>query len=56
MVPYPAMRDWRAISGRNVRRLRQQRALTQETLAFETEIDLTYVAGSSGESAILVCW
>jgi transcriptional regulator with XRE-family HTH domain len=45
MAPYPAMQDWRIILGRNVRRLRQQRRLTQEKLAFEAEIDLTYVGG-----------
>ena len=28
-----------------VRRFRQQRRLTQEELAFEAEIDLTYVGG-----------
>jgi transcriptional regulator with XRE-family HTH domain len=39
------MRDWRAILGRNVRRLRQQRGLTQEQLAFEAKIDLTYMGG-----------
>jgi transcriptional regulator with XRE-family HTH domain len=39
------MRDWQAIFGRNVRRVRQQRGLTQEQLAFEAEIDLTYVGG-----------
>jgi transcriptional regulator with XRE-family HTH domain len=39
------MRDWRAILGKNVRRLRQQRKLTQEQLAFEAEIDLTYMGG-----------
>jgi len=39
------MRDWRSIFGRNVRRLRQQRGLTQEKLAFEAEIDLTYMGG-----------
>ena len=45
MVPHPAMQDWRAILGKNVRRLRQQRGLTQEKLAFEAEIDLTYIGG-----------
>jgi transcriptional regulator with XRE-family HTH domain len=40
-----AMRDWRVILGRNVRRLRQQKGLTQEELAFEAKIDLTYVGG-----------
>ena len=39
------MQDWRAIFGTNVRRVRQQRKLTQEQLAFEAEIDLTYVGG-----------
>lgn len=37
--------DWRGIVGRNVRRLRQQRGLTQEQLAFEAQLDLTYVGG-----------
>lgn len=45
MLPDPAMRDWRVILGRNVRRLRQQKGLTQEELAFEAEIDLTYMGG-----------
>jgi transcriptional regulator with XRE-family HTH domain len=45
MVPSPAMQDWRTILGRNVRRLRQQRGLTQEQLAFEAKIDLTYMGG-----------
>jgi transcriptional regulator with XRE-family HTH domain len=39
------MRDWRAIFGKNVRKFRQQKKLTQEQLAFEAEIDLTYVGG-----------
>ena len=39
------MRDWRNIVGKNVRRLRQQKGLTQEELAFEAEIDLTYMGG-----------
>jgi transcriptional regulator with XRE-family HTH domain len=39
------MRDWCAIVGKNVRKFRQQRKLTQEQLAFEAEIDLTYVGG-----------
>jgi transcriptional regulator with XRE-family HTH domain len=37
--------DWRAVVGSNVRRLRQARSLTQEQLAFEAQIDLTYVGG-----------
>ena len=39
------MQDWRAVVGRNVRRLREQRGMTQEQLAFEARIDLTYVGG-----------
>ena len=31
--------------GLNVRRLRQAKGLTQEQLAFEAKIDLTYVGG-----------
>ena len=31
--------------GRNVRRMRQQKGLTQEELAFEAKIDLTYLGG-----------
>lgn len=37
--------DWRVIVGTNVRRLRQTAQLTQEQLAFEAHIDLTYVGG-----------
>jgi len=39
------MTDWAKVVGRNVRRLRLQRELTQEQLAFEAELDLTYVGG-----------
>ena len=38
-------RDWHAILARNVRRLRQQRQMTQEQLALDAEIDLTYLGG-----------
>jgi transcriptional regulator with XRE-family HTH domain len=41
----PAMQDWRKIVGKNVRRIRQEKRITQEKLAFEAEIDLTYVGG-----------
>lgn len=44
MMLDPAMQDWRAVFGKNVRKIRQQR-MTQEKLAFEAEIDLTYVGG-----------
>jgi transcriptional regulator with XRE-family HTH domain len=37
--------DSRAILGRNIRRLRRRRGLTQEELAFEAGIDLTYMGG-----------
>jgi transcriptional regulator with XRE-family HTH domain len=39
------MRDWRSIVGGNVRKLRTQRGLTQEELAFAAKIDLTYIGG-----------
>ncbi|WP_456710797.1 MULTISPECIES: helix-turn-helix domain-containing protein [unclassified Bradyrhizobium] len=39
------MQDWCSIVGGNVRRLRQSRRMTQEELAFEAQIDLTYVGG-----------
>jgi len=39
------MQDFRTIFGKNVRRWRGQRRLTQEQLAFEAEIDLTYMGG-----------
>jgi transcriptional regulator with XRE-family HTH domain len=42
---HPAMQDWCKIVGKNVRKVRQQRGMTQEKLAFEAEIDLTYVGG-----------
>lgn len=39
------MQNWPVIVGKNVRKLRQQKGMTQEQLAFEAEIDLTYVGG-----------
>jgi len=39
------MRDWRATLGKNVRKLRQRRKMTQEQLSFEAKIDLTYMGG-----------
>lgn len=39
------MQDWPAIFGKNVRKYRRLRRLTQEKLAFEAEIDLTYMGG-----------
>ena len=37
--------DWGKIVGQNVRRLRVERRLTQEQLAHDAGIDLTYVGG-----------
>lgn len=37
--------DWNRIVGANVRRLRTQRGLTQEQLAHDAEIDVTYLRG-----------
>ena len=45
MGPDPAMQDWCKTLGKNVRKIRLQRGITQEKLAFEAEIDLTYVGG-----------
>jgi transcriptional regulator with XRE-family HTH domain len=39
------MQDWRSVVGKNVGRLRRQRGLTQEELAFRAKIDLTYMGG-----------
>lgn len=39
------MEDWRQRLGSNVRRIRLDRGLTQEKLAFEADIDLTYLGG-----------
>lgn len=52
------MQDWRATLGRNVKRLRLQKKLSQEKLAFEAEIDLTYVGrierGKANPSLLLM--
>jgi transcriptional regulator with XRE-family HTH domain len=39
------MRNWRVIVGRNVKALRLTRGLTQERLAFASDLDLTYIGG-----------
>jgi transcriptional regulator with XRE-family HTH domain len=44
-MPHPPMRDWLPVTGSNIRRLRKQKGVTQEELAFEAEIDLTYMGG-----------
>lgn len=37
--------EWGRIVGANVRRIRVERKLTQEQLAHDAEIDLTYLGG-----------
>ncbi|MBK6705433.1 MAG: helix-turn-helix transcriptional regulator [Caulobacteraceae bacterium] len=37
--------DWKALVGANIRRLRVRRKLSQEQLAHDSEIDLTYLGG-----------
>lgn len=37
--------DWKVVVGRNVKALRLERGLSQEQLAFASEIDLTYLGG-----------
>jgi transcriptional regulator with XRE-family HTH domain len=39
------MVDWKAIVGANVRRLRLAKGMTQEQLAADAGIDLTYAGG-----------
>jgi transcriptional regulator with XRE-family HTH domain len=39
------MTDLRTIVGENVRQLRKAKGLTQEQLAFEAALDLTYIGG-----------
>lgn len=40
--------DWNKIVGANVRRLRVDRKMTQEQLAHDAEIDVTYLRGIEG--------
>lgn len=40
-----AVEDWRSRFGKRVRVLRQAKGLTQEALALDAEIDLTYLGG-----------
>ncbi|MEM6474595.1 MAG: helix-turn-helix transcriptional regulator [Pseudomonadota bacterium] len=41
--------DWNKVVAANVKRLRLERGLTQERLAHESELDLTYVGGIERE-------
>ncbi|MGE0774633.1 MAG: helix-turn-helix domain-containing protein [Sphingomonadaceae bacterium] len=45
MRPIIQMEDWRVRVGNNVRKLRQARGLSQEKVALEAQIDLTYLGG-----------
>ena len=46
-MPWPIlqMEDWSTRLGSNVRRIRLDRGLSQEKLAFDSRIDLTYLGG-----------
>lgn len=37
--------EWRSVVGKNIRRVRLERGLTQEQLAFAASLDLTYIGG-----------
>lgn len=54
------MQDWPKIVGKNVRKFRLQRRMTQEQLSFEAEIDLTYVGGiergQRNPSLLVMAW
>lgn len=39
------MQDWKKVVGANVRRLRLARKLSQEQLAFDAKLHLTYLGG-----------
>ena len=43
------MQDWKAVVGRNVRRLRLEKGVTQEQLAHDAELDVTYLRGIERE-------
>jgi len=50
------MRDWKAIVAKNVRKLLQQRKLTQEQLAFASKSTLLTWEGSSAADGTQVSW
>lgn len=37
--------EWRDVVGKNVRRARLERGMTQEQLALDASLDLTYIGG-----------
>lgn len=45
IVPFILLMDWRAIVGGNILKLRKRRGLSQEELAGDAEIDVTYLRG-----------
>ncbi|GIK49892.1 MAG: putative HTH-type transcriptional regulator y4dJ [Alphaproteobacteria bacterium] len=44
-VPFSLAMDWRNIVGTNILKLRKRRGLSQEELAGDAEIDVTYLRG-----------
>lgn len=45
IVPSSLGMDWRAVVGANILKLRKRRGLSQEELAVDAEIDVTYLRG-----------
>jgi len=45
IVPFSPAMDWRVIVGTNILKLRKRRGLSQEELAGDAEIDVTYLRG-----------
>lgn len=45
IVPSILAMDWQAIVGANILKLRKRRGLSQEELAVDAEIDVTYLRG-----------
>ncbi|MBY0566009.1 MAG: helix-turn-helix transcriptional regulator [Hyphomonadaceae bacterium] len=45
IVPSILTMDWQAIVGANILKLRKRRGLSQEELAVDAEIDVTYLRG-----------
>lgn len=45
VVSFSLAMDWRAIVGGNILKLRKRRGLSQEELAVDAEIDVTYLRG-----------